>query len=81
MLGGALAHKRACVVYRQGKIKRSQLKLHAASFNLGQIENLVDERQKMAAGGENVVGVFGLFLVELLKQGEAQPETLQAVSA
>src|SRR5215471_16404335 len=32
VLGDTLAHKRACVVYRQGKIKRSQLKLHAASL-------------------------------------------------
>src|SRR5215468_2608011 len=42
MLGGALAHKSARVVYCQGEIKRSQLKLHAASFHLGKIEDLVD---------------------------------------
>ena len=63
VLGGALAHKGACVVDCQGKIERRQLQLHAAGFDLGEIENLIDQRQQMAAGGENVVGVLGLFLV------------------
>src|SRR5215468_1081949 len=47
VLGGTLAHKGACVVYCQGKIKRSQLKLHPTSFNLGKIENLIYQGQKM----------------------------------
>ena len=63
VLGGALAHEGARIVYGQGKIKRSQLQFHAAGFDLGEIENLIDERQEMAPGGENVVGVLGLFLV------------------
>ena len=63
MLCGALTHKGARVVYRQGEIERSNLQLHPPSFNLGKIENLIDEGQEMATGGENVVGILGLFLV------------------
>jgi hypothetical protein len=35
-----------------------------ARFDLGEVEYLIDERQEMAAGGEDVVSVLGLFLVK-----------------
>ena len=68
MLGGPLPHKGARVADRQGKIKRRQLQLHAAGLNLGKIQDLVNQRQKVAARGENVLRVFSLFLVQLAKQ-------------
>ncbi len=68
----ALAHKGARVVYRQREIKRSQLQLHAAGLDFGEIEYLIDQRQEMAAGGKDVVGVLGLFLVKLAEQSLAQ---------
>ena len=43
VLGGPFAHKRACVVDRQGHIKRCQLQLHASRFDLGEIEDLIDK--------------------------------------
>src|SRR5262249_55963258 len=72
VLGGALTHKRARVVDRKGKIECCHFQLHAAGFNLGEIENLIDQRKQMAAGGKNVVGVFGLFLVQLAEKSLPQ---------
>src|SRR5262249_46756385 len=63
VLGGPLAHKGTRVIYCQGKIECCQLQLHPPSFHLGKIQDLIDKRQKMTAGGEDVLGVLGLFLV------------------
>src|SRR4030095_466196 len=63
VLGGSLPHKGARVVDGQWQIERCQLKLHATRFHLGEIENLIDEGQQVAARGEDIVGVLGLFLV------------------
>src|SRR5262244_2259656 len=43
VLRGTLAHKGACVVYCQGQIELSQLKLHTAGLDLGKIEDFVDK--------------------------------------
>ena len=43
MIGRPLAHEGAGVVYGQRKIERSGLQLHPSGFDLGQIEDLVDE--------------------------------------
>ena len=37
----------------------------SAGLDLGEVEDLVDEGEQMATGSENVIGVLGLFLVEL----------------
>ena len=65
VLGGSLAHKGARVIDCQWEIKRSQLQLHPPSLHLGKIQDLIDEGEKMAAGGEDVLGVLGLFLIQL----------------
>ena len=39
-----LAHQHQGVVQRLGQVEARQLQLHAPSLNLGEIENLIDER-------------------------------------
>src|SRR5262249_13307353 len=72
VLCSPLPHKGASVVYRQGKVKRSQLQLHPARFNLGKVQNFIDKREQMAARGEDVVCVLGLFLVKLAEHSLSQ---------
>src|SRR5215472_11603159 len=47
VLCSPLPHKRARVVYCQGKIECSNLQLHPPSFHLGQVQDLVDKGQEM----------------------------------
>ena len=61
----ALAHQGDGVVERGGQIEGSHLQLHAPGLDLGQVEDVVDERQEMLAGGVDVLGVIELFFVEL----------------
>ena len=49
MLSSALAHEGARVVYCQGEIERSHFQFHAAGLDFGQIQDLVDQREQMAA--------------------------------
>jgi hypothetical protein len=49
MLGGSLTHKGASIIYCQREIERSNLQLHPPSLNFGEIENLVNEGQQVAA--------------------------------
>src|SRR5262249_17848381 len=72
VLCSPLAHKCACVVDSQGKIKRSHLQLHAAGLDFGKVQNLVDKGQKILARGEDVVGVLGLFFVKLAEHSLSQ---------
>src|SRR5919109_2858395 len=44
VLYSSLAHKRASIVDGQGQIERCQLQFHAPGLDLGEIENLVDQR-------------------------------------
>jgi|RhiMetdeSRZDD1v2_1073273.scaffolds.fasta_scaffold36684_2 hypothetical protein len=48
VLCGPLPHKGASVLYSQGEVKLTQLKLHAAGFNLGKIQDLINKREQMA---------------------------------
>ena len=57
---GALAHKGARIVDGEGEVKRGQLQLHAARFYLGEIENLIDERQEVATRCKYVVRLPGM---------------------
>ena len=72
MLCGPLAHKGARIIYCQGKIERSQLQLHPPRLDLGKIQDLIDKGEQMAAGGEDVVGVLGLFLIQLAEHSLPQ---------
>src|SRR5262249_4586382 len=63
VLDGSFAHKGPSVVYGQGQIERSHFKLHPPSLHLGKVQDLVDKREQVATGGEDVLGVLGLFLV------------------
>ena len=65
MPGRALAYEGARVVDRQGKIERGQLQFHAPRFDLGQIEDFIDQRKQMPARGENIVGILGLLVVQI----------------
>src|SRR5262249_8198357 len=42
-----------------------ELQLHAPGLDLGEIENIVDERKEMAAGAENAVERLGVLLCGL----------------
>src|SRR5215475_11099162 len=53
------------VVDGRGQAEVCHLQLHPAGFDLGQIENVVDQGQQVLAGGVDVLQVLVLLLVEL----------------
>src|SRR5262245_57399948 len=63
VLCGSLPYKGAGIIYCQGKIERCQLQLHPPSLNFRKVQDLIDKGQQMTAGGENVLGILGLFFV------------------
>src|SRR5215469_16087285 len=53
--GGALAHEAETAFEGSWQVERAQLELHLACLDLREIEDVVDERQQMAARGEHVL--------------------------
>jgi len=50
---------------RRRQVEGSQLQLHAPGLHLGQVQDVVDERQQVTARNENVLHVLGLLFIEL----------------
>ena len=65
---GALAHQRERVVERGAEVELRGLELHPAGLDLGQVEDVVDEREKVLARAVDVVHVVGLLRVELAEE-------------
>ena len=53
---------------RLRQVEAAELQLHPPGLDLGQVEDVVDERQQVAAGGQDVVEVLLLLVVELAEQ-------------
>ena len=60
-----LAHQGQGVVERRGQVEVRQLQLHPPRFDLGQIEDVVDQGQEMLSRGVDVLQVLVLLLVQL----------------
>src|SRR5262249_5494734 len=67
-----LPHEGQGVVDRGRQIEVSQLQLHPSRFDLGEVENVVDQGQEVLAGGVDVLQVLVLLLVELAEHTLAQ---------
>jgi hypothetical protein len=65
MARGALLDQGERVVDRHRHAEVRDVELHATSLDLGEIEDVVDEREQVAAGGVDVVDVLALLLVQL----------------
>src|SRR5215471_6463496 len=63
--GGALAHEAETAFEGSRQVEGAQLQLHLPRLDLGEIKDVVDERQEMAARGEHVVEVFLLLRIQL----------------
>src|SRR4029450_4947142 len=61
----ALADEGQGAVERRGKVEVRQLELHPPRLDLGEVQDVVDERQKVLAGGVDVLEVLVLLGVEL----------------
>src|SRR5256714_1236761 len=59
-----LAHHRDAVLERLDERERVDVELHPAGLDLGQIEDVVDQAEEMAARAEHVVEILGLLWVE-----------------
>ena len=57
------------------EIEAGELQLHPPRLDLRQVQDVVDEREEMAARGEDVLDVLGLLVVELSEH--ALPEHLR----
>src|SRR5207237_3457274 len=66
---GALAHEGQGVVDGGGQIELDDLQLHASGLDFREIEDVVDERQEMPAGVEDVAQVLRLLVVDLAEHG------------
>ena len=62
---GALADEREGVLERERHAEVRQLEVHAAGFDLGQIEDVVDQREEVPARRDDVLQVFFLLRIEV----------------
>src|SRR2546426_489705 len=62
---GALADERKGVLERERHAEVRQLEVHAAGFDLGQIEDVVDQREEVPARRDDVLQVFFLLRIEV----------------
>ena len=63
--GGALLDEGYGVLQSARQMERGRGQLHAASLDLGQIQDIVDEREQVLTGCVDVLEVFILLVVEL----------------
>src|SRR5262249_25510297 len=69
---GPLADERERVIEGHVEIERPELQLHPSRLDLGEVENVVDQGEQVAARGENAADVLGLFLVQLTEHAVVQ---------
>ena len=67
-----LADDHDAALERLGQGEGRHLELDLAGLDLGQVEHVIDERQKVACRREDVVEVLGLLLVDLAEELLAQ---------
>ena len=60
---GALAHQCERAFQRAGQVEGGELQLDSAGLDLGQIENVVDQREQVLARGVDIVHVLHLLVV------------------
>ena len=70
--GGALADHRQRVFECAGNREDARIERHLARFDLGQVQDLVEQLQQMAAGVPDVAQVFLLPLVDLAEHALQQ---------
>ena len=58
MTAGTLAHEQERVLDGVRQVKRRHFQLHPPGLDLGQIEDVVDQRQQMASGGQECRSVY-----------------------
>ena len=64
VVGGPLPHHGQAALQDRRQRERGRVELHLPRLDLGQVEDVVDEAEQVAPGGEDVVEVVGLALVE-----------------
>src|SRR4029453_16180501 len=73
-----LQEQKQGVVEGRGEMEVGQFKLHPPRFNLGKVEDVVDEGQQMLAGRVDVFQVLVLLIVQLpehaLRQDLGEPD-------
>ena len=68
VLARPLAHHHDAALERLPQRERRDLELDLPGLDLGQVEDVVDQREQVVAGGEDVVEVLLLLLVDLAEQ-------------
>jgi hypothetical protein len=73
MAGGSLfLHDRQAVLQQRGHRYRLKIKRHLARFHLGQVEDVVDQREQVLTAAEDVANVAALLQREFTEQAVAQ---------
>jgi hypothetical protein len=67
-----LADQRDRIRQRRRQVEARQLELHAPGLDLGEVEDVVDEREQVAPGLVDVLQILGLLLVDLAEHALRQ---------
>src|SRR4030095_3132101 len=70
--GGPFAYQRERVLESHSEIERPELQLHPARLDLGEVQDVVDQREQVAPRGQDEPDVLGLLLVKLAKHAVVQ---------
>src|SRR5207249_4606439 len=66
------AYQRERVLEGHAEIERPELQLHPSRLDLGEVEDIVDQREQVAPGAQDDAHVLSLFLVQFAKHAVVQ---------